>query len=655
MKMTDKQQSTKNKTRKIKTAQKSHFNKFNDEGVSYLDTLDETILGSMIEKANQAYYSGKEPLLTDNVYDALVEYVLEKYPNNKKAKEGHTNLVLEVSTKQKVKLPYEMWSMDKIKPDTNALNKWKLKYNGPYVCSCKLDGVSGLFVGPDKLYTRGNGKVGQDISHLIPYLKLPKDKDIAIRGEFIITKQTFETKYSSKFSNSRNFVAGVINQKKVNLDKIKDIDFVAYEVIHPEMKPSEQMKMLSSMNIKMTNYVLNKNISNEILSNLLVSWRNDYIYEIDGVICADDKIYQRKSGNPLHAFAFKMVLGDQVAEAKVVDVLWNASKDGYLKPRIQIEPLVLGGAKIEYATGFNARFIVDNNIGVGTLVKLIRSGDVIPHISSVVKSSSSPLMPKVDYIWNETQVDIMLKNKEDDNMVNEKIITSFFKNIGVDGLGAGNIARIMKSGYNTIPKILKMTKENFMEVEGFKGKMADKVYNGIQEKIQTTDLPTLMEATNIFGRGFGRKRFQLILNDYPDILINNLSNEEKIIMVENICGMAHKTSCKFVEKIEEFKEWLNETGLSDKLNMSNQELKDKDKQDTTHPLYNKTIVMTGFRDKDLISKIEGLGGKISNSVSKNTFLVLTKNINENTGKINQAKKLSITILTPEQFIEQYSI
>ena len=84
--MTDKQQTTKNKTRKIKTAQKSHFNKFNDEGVSYLDTLDETILGSMIEKANQAYYSGKEPLLTDNVYDALVEYVLEKYPNNKKAK-----------------------------------------------------------------------------------------------------------------------------------------------------------------------------------------------------------------------------------------------------------------------------------------------------------------------------------------------------------------------------------------------------------------------------------------------------------------------------------------------------------------------------------------------------------------------------------------
>ena len=59
-----------------------------------------------------------------------------------------------------------------------------------------------------------------------------------------------------------------------------------------------------------------------------------------------------------------MVLSDQVAEVKVLDVLWSPSKDGYLKPRVQVEPVVLGGAKIEYATGFNAKFIEDNKIGV---------------------------------------------------------------------------------------------------------------------------------------------------------------------------------------------------------------------------------------------------------------------------------------------------
>ena len=57
-----------------------------------------------------------------------------------------------------------------------------------------------------------------------------------------------------------------------------------------------------------------------------------------------------------------MVLSDQIAEAKVLDVIWTASKDGFLKPRVQIEPVTLGGARIEYATGFNAKFIEDNKI-----------------------------------------------------------------------------------------------------------------------------------------------------------------------------------------------------------------------------------------------------------------------------------------------------
>ena len=76
--------------------------------------------------------------------------------------------------KTKVKLPYEMWSMDKIKPSTDAVEKWKKKYTGPYVVSAKLDGISALYVSEDgkapKLYTRGNGKEGQDISQMIPYL-----------------------------------------------------------------------------------------------------------------------------------------------------------------------------------------------------------------------------------------------------------------------------------------------------------------------------------------------------------------------------------------------------------------------------------------------------------------------------------------------------
>tara|TARA_B100001121_G_scaffold41610_1_gene35599 strand:- start:2872 stop:3915 length:1044 start_codon:yes stop_codon:yes gene_type:complete len=340
-----------------------------------------------------------------------------------------------------------------------------------------------------------------------------------------------------------------------------------------------------------------------------------------------------------------MVLSDQIAEAKVLDVIWTPSKDGYLKPRVQIEPIVLGGVTIEYATGFNAKFIKDNKIGVGSLIKLIRSGDVIPHIVEVIQSSSEPMMPKDEYVWNSTNVDIMLENKETNETVINKTITGFFKIIGVEGLSTGNIKRIMEAGFNTIPKIIKMTKDDFLKVEGFKDKLATKISTGISEKIKSTTLPELMQATNIFGRGFGEKRFKMILNEEADILTSKVSNEEKINKVKMISGMAEKTAKKFVDHIDEFNKWILDAGLEYKLN-ENQVISEN--IDTTHPLYNKKFVMTGFRDNDLIEKLKKVGAEMSSSVNKKTFLVIVKDKNISTGKIDEARKLKLTIMTPDE-------
>ena len=90
---------------------------------------------------------------------------------------------------------------------------------------------------------------------------------------------------------------------------------------------------------------------------MLINLRESYEYMIDGIVCTNDDIYKRESKNPDHAFAFKLVLSEQEAEAKVIDVLWTASKDGILKPRIKIEPIKIGNVNINYATGFNAKFI----------------------------------------------------------------------------------------------------------------------------------------------------------------------------------------------------------------------------------------------------------------------------------------------------------
>ena len=184
-----------------KTVVRDNIELFKKEGVGILKTLSEDELTNMLRQANNAYYCDSKPIMNDNEYDILRETTLSMYPENEAALEGHTNCNMDVD-KKKVTLPYEMWSMDKIKPDTKALSNWQIKYTGPYVLSCKLDGVSGLYSteGEEpKLYTRGNGKIGQDVSHLIPYLNLPKDKNVVLRGEFIIKKAVFETNYKEKF------------------------------------------------------------------------------------------------------------------------------------------------------------------------------------------------------------------------------------------------------------------------------------------------------------------------------------------------------------------------------------------------------------------------------------------------------------------------
>lgn len=626
---------------------KNIANDFKKTGISVLEALNEKELSQLLREANQAYYN-EEPFFTDNQYDIVKEFVEKKYPSNPVLHEIGAPV-----ERNKVNLPYPMGSMDKIKPDTNALVNWSAKYKGPYVLSCKLDGVSGLYTsegGTPKLYTRGDGKVGQDVSHLIPYLRLPKTKGIVIRGEFIIPRALFDAKYKDKFANPRNMVAGIVNHKTINL-AIKDLHFVAYEVMKPIKKPSEQMALLLTLDVDTVLYKVEPTISNELLSKTLLDWRYNYAYEIDGVIVANDAVYERKPGNPEHAFAFKMVLSDQVAEAKVVDVIWAASKDGYLKPRVQIEPINLGGVQITYATGFNGAFINDNKIGVGATIELIRSGDVIPYIRKVVVPAEEAKMPSVPFKWNDSHVDIMLEDLGSDETVREKNITGFFRGIGVEGLSTGNIKRIMEAGYDSVAKILNMKIADFLQVDGFKEKTATKLYDGIREKIEAASLTTIMSASNMFGRGFSEKKIELIMESYPQVLLSKETDSQKVAKINAIKGMASKSAEAFVERIVDFVNFVKEAGLVKKLGEGG--IVEKKDVDQSHPLFGKSIVMTGFRDATIQEALKNIGAKLGSSVSSKTFIVLVKDKEEDTGKANEARKLGVPLMTPQEFTSKY--
>ena len=644
---------------------------FTKSGVTLLEKLTEKELVDLLTKANDMYYNQPDKvILSDEQFDIIKEYFAAKYPNHPFLKVVGAPIV---GKKDKVVLPYPMPSMDKIKPDTGALTKWLAKYNKPksYVVSAKLDGTSGLYTtkgGEAKLYTRGDGLVGKDITHLIPYLKLPDPKtfpDLVVRGEFVISKKNFDTHFKGKgWKNARNTVAGLINKLKGS-EEHTHIDYVGYEVMVPELTPSKQMDMMEKT-LKM-HTVKNQTVSdlsNDVLSKLLVDWRANYTYEIDGIIVAHNKVYpERKNKNPDHAFAFKMVLSDQVAEAKVVNIEWNPSKDGYLKPRVQIEPVELGGVTITYATGKNASFIEKNKIGIGAIIELVRSGDVIPDIKKVVVPAKEPSMPDVPYVWNDTHVDIMLVDKSADATVREKNILGFFKALEVDGIGAGVIKKLMVAGYDSVPAILRMREADFLELEGFKKTLANKIYTNIKTGVESASLPVLMKASNIFGRGFGERKLKPALAKYPNILLDKDSDAKKVEKLVTVDGWSTKSASEFVKHIGAFVAFMKECGLEGRLKTSkNATASGTDagsgagsEADKSHPLFGKKIVMTGFRDKDLIKLIESKGGEMGSSVSKKTFAVLVKDLDEDTGKAEQARQMGVSLMTPESFKKLYNL
>ena len=624
---------------------------FKSQGLPVIEKLNKDTLSEIIKYANDAYYNEK-PVLSDNEFDIIKEFLEKRFPEAEVLQE----VGAPIQGKNKVTLPFEMASMDKIKPDSGALPGWTAKYTGPYVLSCKLDGVSGLYVcdsaGKYRLYTRGNGHIGQDVSHLITVLKLPKMKrDMAVRGEFIIPKSIFQNKYAETFANARNMVSGIINRKSTD-EKARDLHFVTYEVVQPSMVPSDQMKTLEKTGFEtVMNRTIDK-LSNEFLSALLLEWRKDYLYEIDGVIVTNDAIYPRGSGNPDHAFAFKMVISDQVAEAKVVDVLWEASKDGYLKPRVRIEPIQLGGVTIEYATGFNGKFIEENKIGVGAVIMMVRSGDVIPYIQSVSVPAEKAKMPGVSYIWNKTKVDILLENPDEDETVQEKNVTAFFVSLEVDGLAKGNVKKLFKKGHTTVADIIKMSVADFEQVEGFKTKTAEKIHKSIQEKVQQASLLTIMVASGKLGRGLGERKIKPILEKYPDIVISTIPTEQKESMLQEVAGIGKENAREFVKNIPEFLEFVKECGLDAKLRES-VKTSPVVPVSTGHTLFGKKIVMTKVRDKEIIDFLEKVGASLEDNMKKDVAVLIVKLKEDVSNKTEYAQKNGIPMMTPDEFKKKY--
>jgi NAD-dependent DNA ligase len=601
----------------------------------------------LINDSNKQYYNFDNPIMSDEEYDILKDELQNRNPNHKLLKQ----IGDDTHSKDKIKLPYFMGSMDKIKPNTGVVDKWILKYKGPYVISDKLDGSSGLLVIKNKqvkLFTRGNGTIGTDISSITKKINgIPQnDLNIVVRGELIIKKSKFSN-FKDTYSNLRAMINGLVGKKNISDQELKLIDFVSYEIIEPEVKPSEQMKLLKKLNFITVENKSVKSINENFLSSYFKERKEKSKYDIDGIIITNNNEYDRNtSGNPKYSFAFKELIEDQIVETEIIDVEWRISKDGLIKPRVHVKPVKISGVTIMHVTGHNAKNIVDNGIGKGAKIKLTRAGEVIPFILKVIKKVL-PSKPKVAFKWNATKVDYILDESkitsENEYDILVKNILYFFKKMNIKNVDESIIKKMIDINLNSINKIINATVEDFLNIENFKNKMATKVYENIQNAIIDVKLSQLMTATNLFGSGLGSKKLQLIINKIPDILNLKINKSNLADEIKKIDGFDTKTATQFAEKLPAFKKFLKENKNITILVEENKKLNNN--------LQDKKFVFTGFRNKMLEEIIVKSGGEITNTISKNTTYLVTNNKEAKSSKLAKATDLNIKILNVDELLK----
>lgn len=634
--------------------------------LDYANSISVKKLVNVLELLSYEYYNTGVSLVPDRVYDLLRNILEERDEHHPFLKVVGAPII-----KDKVKLPYHMASLDKIKPDTGNLAKWVKRYKGPYVLSDKLDGVSALLVKGDdgddslKLYTRGDGVMGQDISHLISHV-LPQSVKIdkmppgaTIRGELLITKENF--KLINK-KNARNTVAGLVNAKRYNQATANLTDFVAYNVLSPKTKQSKQLKNIKTWGFKVVNNVRLKTLSNEHLSEYLITRRAECEYEIDGIVVVDDsKSYSHTTKNPKHGFAFKTILTDQVAEVTVLDVVWDISKYGYLKPRIRIEPITITNVEIQYATGHNAAYIYDNNLGPGSVIKLVRSGDVIPYISKVLQPSASgePKMPDTPYEWNKSEVDVISTVTSGPlyNTMIAKKINSFFEKMKVRHISLGIIKKLVNNGYNTLTKVIIAgeNRDKLYEISGLGKKIIDKLYKGLVAALRVVTLTQLMAASGVFGMGFGMRKLSVVVKAYPNILINKWDTKAITKRVLELPGFDILTATKFAKGFKLFKKFYIELNKVVDISHLKQVVRPESQSDIGTLFTDQKIVFTGFRNDKLKQFIESNGGKVTTSVSGKTTLLIFNPDTPTSSKITKAKKLDIPTIPLNEFMRKHNI
>lgn len=676
----------------------------------------------VMQKIQSLYHNEGNSPWSDLTYDILCEILNEEYGLNLDdgvigGKQGVSGVGAPMNGYE-VKLPYYMGSMNKYKSQ-KEIELWKKKYSGPYIFSAKLDGISALYMN-SKLYTRGNGTMGRDIHYLLPHLNMNVNTNMkpkmAIRGELIMNKTNFD-KYKNSYTNARNLVCGLVNRKMKDVENsiYEDIDFVAYDIYGVSWSFDKKFKWLEKHGFNVVSHYINVgNKEGNILNTsqcdaVLKDWKSiDFHYEIDGIIITnhDDHTHEKET-NPKYAFAYKnnnLCVG--MTQGIVKKVWWNISKDNYLKPKIQLkEHILCDQSKVEYVTGFNAKYIVENNITSGTKLMIGLSGNVIPHIFKVLATDDvndhdeSYYLKDVhevttEYAWSKNKIDLIcLEKNNPQQWIKQNVV--FFKTMGMKcNLQEKTLINVYESlGAVYLKDILSLSLDEWIKVDKMAEKKASGIlsciydtldWNIINKKCKDGEIKLydyflkLAVGLQTFERGFAMKKVKLFVdyllslssNQNVDFELNQCyilsyidTNTDLIleqVSVNTPKQITIETMKLFLQGLQKFVMYMSDLRSGNKqfqlvscqvlfheidLNASSKSV------ETNKKSY--IFVFSGVRDKAIEHALIEDGHQIGDSVSKHTTMLIVKDDTKISSKTKKAKTLDVPIYTFAEFIMYY--
>ncbi|WP_417310923.1 BRCT domain-containing protein [Devosia sp.] len=601
----------------------------------------------LVLKVSNALYRARIPIITNEQYDLYISMLKDINPRHSYLNTVEPELLIGAKT---VELPQRMLSTDKAY-SKEEINRWinrvlkaAEEINVPeeeiYVrVTPKLDGYAAYDDG-ETLYTRGDGYRGQDITRAFNRgLKVANNGPRGLgAGEIVIKKSYFNKNMRDTFENSRNIQAAIIAEKNIDekvQEALNDGACVFYPFSTLENHTSHFTEVLSNF----------ESIVDEMWSTV--------DFDIDGVILeiTHEPLKQYMGATrKYHRWQIAFKVNEDSAEVEVLDIIPQTSRTGRISPVAELVPTKLSGATISRVTVHHYNMVKTKGIGPGAIVRLVRSGLVIPKIEEVIKEAE-PKLPEScpscnsHLLWEADH--LICPNKTDCPAQTENTLIHFFKTLGNnDGFGPKVIEKLTAKGYKHIHEIYSLKPIDFAHY-GFGEKTSQNLYDQLtaSREIEIEDW-RFLSAFGVSRLGGGNCERLLQHHSLPDLF--ELSAEDLM----KLDGFAQISSESIVEglyniKDEFFKVYELGFNLSETPKL-------QDNKVSISPITGSVIVFTGTMRHgsrgDMEKQAKSLGAKVAKSVSgKTDYLVTGDKVGE--AKISSAREKGVKVISENEYIE----